>query len=352
MNRLKINVDDLVLYQAGLPHFPRNFTRDSIISTILMKDSEMLKNQLIFCARKQGKKKDAYTGEESGKIFHEYPGVKIRGLSTLYNACDTTALFLIGHYYYFNWTKDRSFIEEQKDNIDSAISYILNHLKDGLFFEDPKSSGAEKFGLKVTYWKDSVVYDRVNGEPIYPAVFTLAHIMNLCAIRFASRILESEKLERVAEEMKKALLKLWDDDLGLFFIALDEKGPIKGVSSDSLHSLFYLEKGDLSDTKLKKIIKSSEKLETPIGYRTLEEDLAKKLGRDYHSRTVWPFEQAVINVGAKKFDLDKVEEVSSRVIQHLDTDPEIFVLKNGKFEKGGCDPQLWTIAAKFYFGKK
>ena len=35
------------------------------------------------------------TGEEPGKIHHELPGVKQDGLWTTYDACDTTALFLL-----------------------------------------------------------------------------------------------------------------------------------------------------------------------------------------------------------------------------------------------------------------
>ena len=39
-----------------------------------------------------------------------------------------------------------------------------------------------------------------------------------------------------------------------------------------------------------------------------------------------------------------------RVRRHLDTDPEILgVGPDGKTVKIGCDPQLWTIAAKRYF---
>ncbi len=45
----------------------------------------------------QGQKYDPITGEEPGKIHHEFPGVMVSPpfLST-YDACDTTALYLIG----------------------------------------------------------------------------------------------------------------------------------------------------------------------------------------------------------------------------------------------------------------
>ena len=50
MDQLRIKFSGLNLYSAGIPNFKHNFTRDSIISAILMKDENMMKNQLLFCA--------------------------------------------------------------------------------------------------------------------------------------------------------------------------------------------------------------------------------------------------------------------------------------------------------------
>ena len=216
LNKLKNVFEGIEIYNAGIPKFQRNFTRDGIISAILMDDAKMLKNQLRFCALKQGIKKDSKTGEEPGKIFHEYPGVifeKRENLSTQFNACDTTALFIIGHKKYLELTNDKTLFENQKENIQKAVEYIKKHLRDGLFIENPKFAGAKKFALKVTYWKDSVVINRKEGEPNYPAVFTLAHIQNMRAMKYASELLKSKKLEENYIKMKKALENLWDHKL-------------------------------------------------------------------------------------------------------------------------------------------
>lgn len=347
MDRLRIKDYDLELYSAGMPHFSGNFTRDSIISAILMKNSKMLKDQLIFCSLNQGKNKNSITGEELGKIFHELPGVKIRNLNTLYNACDTTALYLIGHKFYYQFTKDNSLILNQKENIKRALEYILSHLRNGFFYEDPKFCDADKFALKVTYWKDSSIINRENGEPIYPVVYTLAHIENMAAVRFAAEILESKELLDIAEDMKsKALDLLFSNG---FVIARDEKGDIKGITSDILHSLFYFELGDLNKEQLQKIIEASKKIETPFGYRVLDKKLSESVDDKYHSDSIWPFEQAIIHFGAIKFGLKDIKDVSFKIFNLLDTDPEIFILEGDGAKKGGCDPQLWTIAAKKYF---
>ena len=177
--------------------------------------------------------------------------------------------------------------------------------------------------------------------------YTLAHIQNLAAIRAASKILNSRKLLEISQKMKKALQRLYDKDLNVFYIAMDKKGPIKGINSDLLHALFYLEHGDVDNNQIKEIEKSSLELETPIGFRTLSPKF--KIEDGYHSQTVWPFEQAIIHIGAKKFGLEKIQRISSNIIKSLDTEPEYFIIENNKLRKAGCDPQLWTIATKKYF---
>ncbi len=365
MERLKTEYRGFTLYNAGLPGFPRNFTRDSIISAILSRDSKMLENQLNFCTYEQGVNKNPKNGEEPGKISHEYPAIDLNGVSTKFSACDTTALFLIGHKFYIDLTGDKSLAEYQQKSIENAIEYILSHLnQDSLFMEDPKFCYGKRFATKTTYWKDSEIINRKNGEPVYPICYLLAHVQNMCGIKCVAKILDP-KYFRIGEKMKKGMEKLFNQESDNFYIAIDKKGPIEAVSSDFLHMLFYLEPGDLKNKQLERIIESSKKIETEIGYRTLEPEFANKIKSEYHSRTIWPFEQAIINNGAMKHrlwaerygfaDLAKslrhVEEISSRIVSKLDTDPEIFILGNPKTEKGGCDPQLWTIAAKKYFKK-
>ena len=350
MEKLKAKYNGFILYNAGLPKYPRNFSRDSIISGILMQDPKMLKQQLSFCAKKQGKRKNPYSGEEPGKIFHECPPVKRRGLSTEYNACDTTALFLMGHEIYQKLTGDEKFAEEEKENILKAVDYIKTHLKEYAFIEDPKFSNGKKFALKITYWKDSEIFGRENGEPEYPIIYTLVHIQNMRGLRSAYFLLKDEKLKKLADKMVEYLMKnLFNKSTNNFYLAIDEKGKINAVSSDSLHALFYLNPKDIKPKHIKQIVNSSSVLETKIGYRTLSEECAKGIKDKYHAKTVWPFEQALINIGARKFGLKHVEEVSLRIVKYLKTNHELFIIEKERIKRGGNNIQLWTIAAKKYF---
>ncbi len=358
LDRLRTEVEGIPLYMAGLPMFERVFARDMIISALLFRDTDMLKESLRFCASKQGTKKDKLTGEEPGKIFHEWPGVTLDGrgekLST-YNASETTALFIIGILEYERMTGDASLRSSLSANITKAMSYILRHVDDrGLFIEDPLFSGAERYALRVTYWKDSHMSGREGGEPIYPVVYPLVHIQYISAIRMLSKILKDDSITALYKRMRDALPLLLDDD-GILCLASDKGGMIRGISSDLLHSLFYLERDDLRRKELQglpeRFAEASEVLETPIGYRTLDPSLSGTLTDEYHASTVWPFEQAIIHKAALKFGMDHVAEVASRVKEVIkDSDAEIFKISETNHEPGGCDPQLWTIAAKKHFG--
>jgi len=340
IDELKLNEGDLTLYKAGSPRFSANFPRDGITSAFLFNDPIMLRDQLLYCAEHQGKEQNKTTGEEPGKIFHEMPDQKIRGLSTKFNACDTTALFIIGHKVF------KDLVSDHTHHIGKAVEYIESHLEDGMFQEDPKLAGAKKYALKNTYWKDSVIHGRTYGQPDYPCAYTLAHAQNLCAIRCAADVLKSKKLEQLAEQMLGALYDLFNDN-AMPYIAVDQKGPIEGISSDMLHMLFYLKRGDLGKKEIEGLVEAAGNIETPLGYRTL--DPAIKTERSYHSETVWPFEQALIHIAANKHRSKPMGEMALRVRRALGTNHEMVSFRGGRPTKGGCKKQLWTLAAKKYF---
>lgn len=368
--KLSVRQNGLVIYRAGLsPNghggFTSNYTRDGIEAGIQYEDPIMLRDQLRYSASKQATRQDPQTGAEPGKYHHESPGVFLRGLSTEYAACDATAWILRGFGEYDRLTQDHEFIREHRRNIISGVDYVLNHLNsDYLFVESPQFAGANSFALKVTYWKDSIIPQRWDGEPIYPVIYSLAHAQNMAGLRNAGRLLGSSEWLQVADKMREGLQKLFNPTYGVFNIAIDGQGPISGVSSDSLSMLSFLEPGDLTSDQIESIIVASAVLETPVGYRGLSEDVAQGMQDRYHVDPIWPVEQARVDQGARKFrmwaedyhlvglvdHLKHVEEVSSKVMYFLDdNDSETFIVRDGQIQRAGCDPQLWTASAKEYF---
>jgi glycogen debranching enzyme len=366
-----------------------------------MNTPHMLQGQLELCAKLQGTKYDPYTGEEPGKVFHEYPGVIVNGKSTKYSASDTTALYIIGLYWYIQQlsrvdhraANDK--LKSHMQHIISATKYIISHIdsETGLFIEDPKIAHTDRFALRVTYWKDSIVASRPGGMPVFPVAFTLPHVQNLCALRKAAEMITSihDKIDITAaiENMEAALTQHLVKNEKLI-MGLDKNGIFNFTSSDVLHALAYLERGDISNNVLHNTVDAATCLETNIGYRVMcIDDVINSnyaISDKYHMTTIWPFENAVIHYGAYKFGFNHVASVSSRIetvigggakldcskkIATMDNGfPEFFIDGGGEegdhywfkhgftvnvegevYRAGGSHTQLWTVAADEYFCK-
>ena len=153
---------------------------------MLLEDWALLREWLRYCASRQGKRPNRITAEEPGKIPHEVPGVTIvkrNGRNTLYCACDTTALFLIGCGAYVRATGDNALVLELMPEILWALGYIRAHLDYGLFLKNPGFAHATDFALWATYWRDSGIPGRRDRKLTYPAAFLLVQAQVIAALR-------------------------------------------------------------------------------------------------------------------------------------------------------------------------
>jgi glycogen debranching enzyme len=334
------------LYQAADPGYTANFSRDSLTYALLAEDLRTLRAQVEFSAGHQGRRADPETGEEPGKIHHELPGVEMRGLCTTYNACDTTALFLIG-LAHLSHRGERGIARRYRHNVDRALAYIDAHLVDDVFYEDTKQCGAQRFALKVTYWKDSEL--NVSGEkrePTYPVAYALVHFQCKTALRAAARLTRSGELRRKAEAMTQAGLEtFWRGDH--FAVAVQGDGTVVDPpSSDSLHSLLFLRPSEITPEDARDVVDYSEQLATDVGYLP---GLAQKRGGDeYHTRWVWVHEQALLHAAARRHGLERAMRIAERIVPALAYGfPELVDPETGK--PGGNPTQLWSVGAHVYF---
>lgn len=335
------------LYRAADPGYPSNFSRDGILSALIGGDKDALRAQVVYSAQHQGKKIDPRTGEEPGKPHHELPGVEYNGVSTAYNACDTAALSLLS-IARLDQAGDETIIPEIREEVLAQVDYIKRHVRDGLFYEDPKLAGTERFGLRVTYWKDSILNTPEKEEPRYPVVYSLAHFQNADALARIAISLRDIELEYFATNMYRAGFdKLWAGDH--FVTAIDADGVIDSPSTDSLYSLLHISPFMLPEDHAERIQEYSRQLETKAGYRT---GLPVIGGRDnYHTDYVWTHEQAVIHAVGRKYGLQHVQDVARRVVGYFKPDEEIFPelvsVTTGK--PAGNLLQLWSVRAYQYF---
>lgn len=337
---------DPALYQAADPGYTANFSRDSLTYALLADDLRALRSQIEFSAHHQGRRRDPETGEEPGKIHHELPGVRMRGLWTTYNACDTTALFVIGLNHLAS-RGDRGVARRFREPLERALEYIHEHLEDDVFREDTKQCGAQRFALKVTYWKDSEL--NVLGkkrEPVYPIAYALPHFQCKTALRAAARLTRSRELRARADAMtQRGFETFWRGDH--FATAVQGDGSVvDSVSSDSLHSLLFLRPSEISVDDARAVGAYSEQLATAVGY--LPGLAQKEGGDDYHTRWVWVHEQALLHAAARRHGLERAERIAERIVPSLVKGfPELIDPATRK--PGGNPTQLWSIGAHVYF---
>lgn len=352
----------LKLYNAGMVSDKVRFGlfgRDLLATALMLQDVKFLKEAISFAVLTLGKRRDPLTGEEPGRAIHEFEEVEQRGHKTRYNAAETSQLLLIASADYLRITGDRRFIEGREEGLKAAVGYVLSHIHGGLFWEDPARCGASRYALRATYWKDSGLPSR--GDPNYPVVYTLVQAQTVAALRAAGELAAVSDLgcapARFDDEAGKSarclVEELWDGDRRFPLIARDGSGDIGGVSSDGLHILGYLRKGDLPPGKLEELIFGAKQLETPYGYRSYAPEQPDYSETAYHLGAIWPFEQLFIAKGAIIHGQEKLLKVALKISTALEKHgfPELFYWDKESGLQGpgvipgeGCDLQLWTTA--------
>lgn len=342
-------VDGHSCYSAGLPGYPENFTRDTLISGIIAASDTLLDSQLPVSSELQGVKYDPMSGEEPGKIHHQSTGVVVNApYNSKYNACDTSALYVTGVEIRQQQNVGASDepLARYRANVERAVGYIARHVdQDGIFWEYPPP-GADHYSLKVTYWKDSIVPSASGKEePTYPVAYALAHFQNARGVLAAADILDRPDLRELADEMFRQGIGRFVTEKA-FCVSEDGDGRLEQISSDELHALAYIPPAYASLLPLHAIRDRASSLVTGAGIACTPEAVSQALADRYHGYVVWPFEQAMINYGANKFGLDDIKEVTRRCVPYIGKGQELFG-PDGK--PLGNDLQLWSVAAKIYF---
>jgi hypothetical protein len=348
----------MVSYSAGFPHYPRNFSRDTIKAGIIASSAELLASQLEISARYQGEKHNPKTGEKPGRIHHEFPGVPMHNMESYstYNACDTTSLFLIAAEGLRHIDKPTSidFMRRRKENLKRAVDHVLDCVdEDDLFWEKPPDHG-KGYALKVTYWKDSIL-PNANGqiEPVYPVIFSQAQFIAARGLLSASRILDDSFLADRSDRMYRAGIQEFMRPSG-YIVYRDGKGELLQISSDELHALAYIPRTYKDLLPLDAIRRRAKELSTPFGFMCTPRDIAEQLSDKYHGNAVWIFEQAMIHYGATKFELKEEAQTAASVAKYIGEGQEFLGVDLD--EQGdmipvpkGNDRQLWSKAASEYF---
>lgn len=344
--------------RGGEAHFGL-FPRDLLTTGLMLRDRDLLRESVRFAARTIGKKQDPDTGEEPGRVLHEWNRVERGGLLSHYNAVETSQLLLIAACELIGLDSEthRTFLETVTPALMAAGHYVLSHIDEELFLEDPSRCGATRYFASATYWKDSHLPGREVID--YPVAYSLVQAQTVSALRSLAVLTshlalgwQQEELLQAAGRLVQAIWeRLWDRDRGVPLIAQDRGTSVFGISSDALHMLAYLEPDDVPASCLEGIQAASAQLETDYGFRSYAPGQRDYAPDAYHLGSIWPHEQVFIAKGARRFGLGRVFRGTTRVLRALEElgFPEFVVWDGQRLSRGGCNVQLWTCAVPHAF---
>ncbi|SFF67426.1 Glycogen debranching enzyme (alpha-1,6-glucosidase) [Halobacillus alkaliphilus] len=361
---------------AGLPWFGVPFGRDSLIAALQMLpfNSEIAKGTLRTLAQYQGTKKDAWRDEEPGKIMHEirYGELARTGqipFTPYYGTVDATPLFVVLAVEYAKWTKDLSFIEELRPNLEKAIKWIEEYGdRDGDGFVEYHQEASK--GIANQGWKDSEDSIVHRSGNFAESPIALAEVQGYVyhALTGMADIYQSLNLPEKSEELKRKTKKLkseydtafWMDEHDYYAIALDHnKQQVGTITSNPGHLLL----ADLiPQEKLESVVHRllSKEMFSGYGIRTMAEGEAAYNPMSYHDGSVWPHDNSLILLGLGKqhrqTEAVRVIEGLLQAASHFEYNrlPELFC--GYSMEKRevvpypvACSPQAWAAGTALTF---
>jgi glycogen debranching enzyme len=356
---------------AGLPWFMAMFGRDAIITSLqaLPFTSELAATTLRALGSWQGTRIDDFREEEPGRILHEMrygetAAFEEQPHTPYYGNADATALYVVLLDEYERWTGDKDLVRECEPYARAALRWIDE-------YGDRQGNGYvsyqrtnEETGLSNQCWKDS--WDSINYHdgrlPGFPRATCelqgYAYDAKFRAARLARFVWDDQEFARSLDQQAQDLRRrfnrdFWVADGRYFAVALDADGTkVDSLTSNIGHLLWS---GIVDESRAKAIVKHlmGPNLFSGWGIRSLAVGEARYNPIGYHNGAVWPFDNAIIAWGLRRYGfkgeaarvaggiLDAAEYFNGRL-------PEAFAGYDRSFTQypveypTACSPQAWS----------
>jgi glycogen debranching enzyme len=406
LNSIKeLEVEGGILASARNEAYGCIFGRDSLITSLELLEAyqrtrnpyflELVKKILGNLAALQGAEVCIESGEEPGKIIHEYrpeghehltsalenpwyvyPDNRMRN----YDSVDSTPLFLLALNRYWSVSKDDAFITELLPSVSAALNWILKYGdSNGDGFIDYRFHPDRKFGgLRTQSWMDStesLFYEESNLFPLYPIAPVEVQAYAYAALRAWSGYFTKTDAALAGELSNRAaaLKDLFNKKFVIphgkrvtLAFALDGNGrQLTAARSSMGHVLFAAHMGANGPECI-----LDEQYIEPLRLRLLSRDLfvpsagvrtlsSRSLHYDpisYHNGSIWPHDTAIFAQGLRNFgyaeDAKRVEMALLKAYAHFKTPIELFGYAKRGFRlyahpngSGACKVQAWSAAS-------
>jgi len=380
------------------------FGRDSLISSLELLEAyerthdeyflHLVRKVLRGLSNLQGREVVLESGEEPGKIIHEYRPEGHEHLTKAavnpwyvypdnvmrnYDSVDSTPLFLMTAHRYLEVSGDEVFIAELRPSLQAALQWITEYAapQPGEFIRYRFHPDRKYGGLKSQSWMDSaesLFYEESTAFPAYPiAPVEVQAYAFASLLAWSDYFLKSDKtlakdLHERAVALKAAFNKSYVFVHGkrvTLAFALDGANiPLKAARSSMGHVLFAAHKtknGPECILESQYIERVRERLLArdlfvpSAGIRTLSSRSLHYDPLSYHNGSIWPHDTAMLAQGLRNFgyveDAARVERALIKAYAHFNTPIELFGYSHGFKQYAhpngapACQVQAWSAAS-------
>lgn len=347
----------------------------------------------------QGTEVNIESGEEPGKMIHEYRPdnhehltkhqkrpwyVYDDGAMRNYDSVDSTPLFLMAAYRLYEASRDRESVSALLPNVRAALDWIMSHGDangDGLIdyrFHPGRTFG----GLLVQNWMDSTesMFHEDGSAVAYPIAPLEVQAYAYTALRmWGSFFAQEDRALADSLDARAQYLKTQFNETFVLFsgrkftmpAGIDGNGkPIMAARSSMGHILWaawkrpgdavpdsILEAGHIP--QLVRRIMRPDIFEKQAGFRTLSSASKHFLAISYHNGSIWPHDTGMIAEGLEKFgyaaEAAKARRALTKAMLQVNAPVELLSVASGtagasvstgKAENGqkSCTKQAWSAA--------
>jgi glycogen debranching enzyme len=267
----------------------------------------------------QGSKDDPFTREEPGKILHELRVGELTHLHEVsqtpsYASVDATLLFLIAVAKHVLWTGDLQVFMGLRSNVDRALSWLDRKTAEntaGYVTYDGLADGGQPVNQS---WRDSGTgVLRSDGSYPRPPLTLVevqgyayhARLLIAAGLRRAGDEGKADALEAAAATLQQRFLRdFWMDGEGCYCLGLEQDGrQITSVTSNAAQLLWTgIATADHARRTTKRIMQPD--MFSGWSIRTLSADHAAFDPLAYQQGSVWPFDNALIVSGLRRYGED------------------------------------------------